>query len=233
VTVQKIWVISLIIFLVIGFGAIGRSLFNQLACEGQPINFRITPTAEQQIWGERSVSQSFVAPRNGLNRIDLLLHTYQRQNSRDVSLSLWELSSTDNLTQGQKVVDLNFNAATVQDGNWRTFTFAPIAESAGKPYLIVLQSPESTPGDAITVGGIEWDSYAPGAAFLGTTPLRADISFRACYQMGALEKIQVLSQQISRHRPVWWGQPLFYGTLIVVYALLLAGLFWQLTKLAL
>jgi hypothetical protein len=59
------------------------------------------------------------------------------------------------------------------------------------------------PGNAITVGGIEWDAYAPGSAFLGMTPLRADISFRTCYQISPTEKLQVFAQQITAHRPAF------------------------------
>jgi hypothetical protein len=220
--------------MIAGLLAMGSSLFNQLACEGQPINFRLEPTYEQQIWGELVISQSFVAPRDGLHRIDLLFQTYQRQNTREVRLSLLELPQNEVASmQGTKIVDLSFNAAEVEDRTWHTFTFPPIAESAGKHYLIVLQSPESTPGNAITVGGIEWDVYEPGAAFLGTTPLRADISFRTCYQTSAGEKLQTLSNQITQHRPALWGNFTFYGLLLFIYGILLAGLFWQLARIAL
>ncbi len=231
---KKLAVIALFTLVSIGLFAIGQSFVNQLACEGQPINFRLDPTDEQQIWGDRVLSQEFVAPRHGLNRIDILFQTYQRQNTYDVNLSLLEMSpDVNDLLQGVQIVDFTFNAADVRDRVWRTFTFSSIPDSAGKTYVIRIQSPESVAGDAITVGGIEWDAYAPGSVFLGPVPVRADIAFRSCYQMTTFEKLQVLSQQITQNRPAVWGNAAFYILSLVLYVLLLVGFFWKLAKLVL
>jgi hypothetical protein len=217
-----------------GLIAIGVSFFNQLACEGQPINNNVSPTFSQQIMGEQILSQSFVAPRADLNRIDILFQTYQRQNTHDVTLRLLEApSGADNPLQGVELFKATFNAADARDESWHTFRFAPIPDSAGKTYLITLQSPESVNGNAITVGGIERDVYRPGSAFLGPVPVPADISFRACFQMTIFEKLQVLAEQLTRNRPAVWADPLFYGAALLTYLLLLIGLFWRLSKLAL
>lgn len=229
--IRRIWIIALFVLMMMSLSAIGYSSLRQLACEGQPINFSLAPTAEQQIWGERIVSQSFVAPRNDLNRIDILFQTYQRQNSADVSLRLLELPpDAQNPLHGVEVINFSFKASTLQDQTWRAFTFPPIPDSAGKHYLIVLQSPESSPGNAITVGGIEWDSYAPGQAFLGPVPLRADITFRTCYPMSAFDKLRILADQVTRHRPTLWGSPIFYGLILLMYGLFVSVFFWSLTR---
>ncbi len=219
----------------LGLVVISRSFFNQLACEGQPINFRLEPTAEQQIYGERIVSQIFVSPRANLNRIDLMFQTYQRSNSHDVILKLFEVSeNTDNLWQNLNIVqEFSVNASLLTDRVWHPFTFEPIANSAHKTYLIQIQSPHAMPGNAITVGGIEWDTYAPGLAFLGPTPVRADITFRACYPMTMFEKLQVLAHQITQNRPAMWGNATFYVTILISYTVLVIGLFWVLGKLVL
>ena len=214
--------------------AIGRTSLNQLACEGQPINFRLAPTADQQIWGDHSLSQIFVAAQSGLNRIDVMFETYQRQNTHDINLRLLELEpGTNDPLSGLEQLNLSFNAATLQDRAWRSFSFDPIPDSAGKSYAIVLQSSESIPGNAVSVGGIEWDVYAPGLTFFDNVPLRADIAFRSCYQLSAVEKIEILSVQITQHRPALWGNVLFYRLVLFIYAALLIGLFWKLAKLAL
>ena len=231
---RRLLIAGVFVIISIGLLVTGTSSVNQLACEGQPINFLINPTVEQQLWGERTISQSFVAPRNGLNRIDILFQTYQRQNTHDVTLNLLEITpNSPDPRQGLNLFEFTFNAATVHDRVWRNFTFFPILDSAGKTYLIMLRSSESVPGNAITVGGIEWDAYEPGTAFLGTVPVRADIAFRACYQMTTLEKLQVLSEQMTRNRPALWGNIGFYWLILGVYGLLLLGFFWKLTKLVL
>lgn len=212
----------------------GVSFLNQLACEGQPINNDVVPTQAQQIWGERIIGQSFVAPRNGLNRIDLLFQTYRRQNTHNVTLRLLEVPpEINNPLQGIELFRTTFNASTVHNQSWRTFTFPPLPDSAGKTYLIALESPESKDGNAITVGGIEQDVYLPGSAFLGPVPVPADIAFRTCYQMTTFEKLQILSEQMTRNRPALWGNIVFYPLSLLVYILLLIGLFWRLTGLAL
>jgi hypothetical protein len=228
------WIAALFTLTITGLFFISRSALAQIACEGQPINLRLAPTHEQQIWGEHILSQTFIAPRNHLQRIDILFQTYQRQNTQDVNFRLLEFPpGSPQPAQGTELLNFTFNAATLQDQTWRAFTFPPISDSAGKQYALVIQSPESSPGNAITVGGIEWDAYEPGTAFLGPTPLQADIAFRACYQMTVLEKLQVLAEQITRHRPAVWGNIYFYGFIFFVYVLLLIGLFWKLAQLAL
>ncbi len=215
----------------VGLGAIGLSMFNQLACEGQPVNNNEAPTGPQQIFGERMISQSFVAPRHGLNRVDLFLLTYGRENSSQVTLRLLALPEQfNNPLEGAELYRTTFDAATVRDQSWRSFEFAPIADSAGQSYLIVLDSPNSTDGNAITVGGIERNVYLPGQAYLGPTPVDADIAFRSCYQMTTAEKWQVLAEQLTRQRPGVWGHIGFYELSFIIYGALLLGFFWKLIR---
>ncbi len=231
---KKATIIMLLSLMLVGLITIGASFLNQLACEGQPINNNVAPTQAQQIWGERIIGQSFVAPRKGLNRIDILFQTYQRQNTHNVTLRLLEApGDTNNPLEGLGIFKTSFNAATVGDQSWRSFILPPISDSKGKTYLIALQSPEAEDGNAITVGGIERDVYLPGSAFLGPTPVPADITFRSCYQMTTFEKLQVLSEQLTRSRPALWGNIVFYYLSLFAYALLLLGFFWKLIQWAL
>lgn len=227
---NRVVMTGLFALMVVGLIAIGISFLNQLACEGQPINNNVAPTEAQQILGGRVIGQSFVAPRNGLNRIDILFLTYQRQNSHEVTIRLLESPDQTAPLQGVEQFKTTLNAATLRDQTWRTFSFPPLPDSAGKTYLITLQSPDSVDGNAVTVGGIERDVYLPGSAYLGPVPVQADIAFRTCYQMTALEKLQVLAGQLTQNRPALWGQPIFYGLSLLVYAGLLIGFFWRLGK---
>lgn len=209
----------------------GASMVNQLACEGQPVNNNVDPTPPQEIREEQIIGQTFVAPRDGLNRIDILLQTYGRRNIQDVTLRLLEVpTGQDNPLEGSEVFQTSFNASTVRDQAWRTFSFPPVASSTGKTYLITLDSPESSPGNAITIGGIERDLYVPGGAFLGAVPVAADITFRVCFQMTPAEKLQMLIGQLTQDRPGVWGNSGFYGLVLGVYVTLLIGVFWKLSS---
>jgi hypothetical protein len=227
----KRWtVIILGVVTLVGLIAIAVSMIDQVACEGQPINNNTAPTPAQQIFGERVIGQSFVAPRNGLNRIDIFFQTYQRQNTHDVILRLLEIRDINDPRQTTEMFQTTFNANAVSDQSWQIFKFAPIPDSAGKTYLFTLQSPEAEEGNAITVGGIERNVYLPGSAFLGPVPVQADVTFRSCYQMTKFEKLQVLSEQITRGRPGLWGNAGFYWLSFIGYGLLLLGFFWKLIR---
>ncbi|MBE7555409.1 MAG: hypothetical protein HS126_30535 [Anaerolineales bacterium] len=225
---------SLIILLVLaltGLAAVAVSFSRQLACEGQLINNNVNPTTPQQIAGDRIIGQSFVAPRPNLNRIDLFFQTYGRKNTHDVTLRLLAAPENgSNPLQGLELYRTTFNAADVSDLSWRTFTFPPIPDSGGKPYFIALESPQSTEGNAVTVGGIERDVYTAGSAFLGPVPVPADITFRTCYALSIAEKLSILGQQLIKNRPSLWGDLRFYLLLLLLYLLILLGIFVKLIK---
>ena len=173
---KKLAVILLYILVLASLLVIGNSFLNQLACEGQPINFRIDPTAEQQIFGEQILSQSFVSPRNNLNRIDIMFQTYQRQNTYDVFVRLLE-ASPDNPLQGKLIDEFTVNASAVRDRVWHTFTFLPSycsgqplsrVRSEGKASQSVINGVNNisavfTGSGDITTNGAEYFSTGSGA----------------------------------------------------------------------
>ena len=215
----------------VGLIVIGYSLLRQLGCEGQMVNISYTPSPQQEIRGEQSVGQTFVAPRNDLNRVDVLLQSYGRQNTRDVTFRLLEIpGGANDLSQTEEIYNTTFNAQAARNQTWYTFRFPPVANSAGKTYLLVLQSPTSEPGNAITVGGIDEDKYPLGSAFVGPQPIFGDITFRACFQLSAAEKFQFLATQLTQNRPGLWGNITFYVLSLGIYLLLLIGFFWRLVK---
>ena len=223
-TTNKVVPIIILLLVLVSLSYQGWSLLNQIACEGQPINNNVTATEAQQIFGDRLLAQSFTAPRPDLNRLDIFFQTYGRRNTHDVTLSLYETNDPNTLSlDGPLYFQGTFNATEIWDQSWRSFYFDPLPDSAGKSYLIVLTSPESTDGNAITVGGIERNSYLPGTAFLGPDPVPADITFRSCYQMPVGEKLVVLANQLTHDRAGLWGQPAFYGIMLVLYGLTLIG----------
>jgi hypothetical protein len=232
VLLKRFLIITLLVLASTGLITIAISFFDRLACEGQLINNNVAPTTSQQIAGERIIGQSFVAPRNKLNRIDLLFQTYGRKNTHDVTLRLLAAPENgDSLLQGLEVYQTTFNAAVISDQSWGMFTFPPLPDSAGKTYFIALQSPQSTDGNAITVGGIERDVYTAGSAFLGPVPVPADITFRTCYALSVNEKLSILGQQLVKNRPSLWGDLRFYLLLLILYALILLRVFVELIKL--
>ena len=98
-----------------------------------------------EIRGRRRITQTFTARRDGLYRVDLLVGTYGRINTRDVVLALWRSSD------GHQVATARINAGQMLDRHYVSFTFSPQRDSGGKSYAISVESPTSVPGDAITL----------------------------------------------------------------------------------
>jgi len=99
VTTKKVTLIAVFLLLLTGLSYQGWSFFNQIACEGQPINNNVAPTRDQQILGDWLIAQSFIAPRPGLNRLDLFFQTYGRRNTHDIILSLYETTGPETSPQ--------------------------------------------------------------------------------------------------------------------------------------
>ena len=236
--IKKIFIISLGIIAIYSIILVRTN--HQLACEGQPVNDNLPITSAQQIFGERIIGQSFISPADDLNRIDLFLQTYDRQNTEDILLRLFEIpSDVTNPLEGIEVFQTSFNASTVWDKTWHSFYLPQPISSAKKSYFITLQSPNSKDGNAITIGGIQQNVYpsgdafiyAPDLAFPQLTPIPGDMMFRACYDLTVSEKLNMLLDQLSTNRPALWGARGFYLIGIGIYWVFIAGFLWQLENL--
>lgn len=228
---RKFFVSFILIGGLVGLGAIGLSFLNQLGCEGQFVNVNFSPAPEQEILGERVIGQSFVAPYDRLSQIDLLLQTYGRRNTHEVTFHLLDISNApDTPLQGIELFKSSINAGEVSDGSWHSFVIPEITDSAGKHFFVLLESPTSQAGDAITIGGIDKDAYPAGSTFLGPVAVPADIAFRACFQMRPLEKLHTFAGQLTQNRPGVWGESTFYLLIFIVYGILLGVLLWRLAR---
>ena len=221
------------VFIITAFTLIGLALIlikgiDLLGYEGQPVNWYQLPVSDQfEIKGNLTIGQTFTAPRNGLNRIDVVLRTFNRRNTQDVTFYLKQsIESPDIIYQE------TFNASGVWNNQWRTFEFSPIPDSAGKSYFFYFASPDSTAGNAITVGGAEGDFYGSGSAYLGPAVAPADLAFRTYYGLSLSEKLSILPQRIVEDKPSIWGDIRFYLLLLILYGLILVRIFAEIIKLA-
>jgi hypothetical protein len=199
-----------------------------LGYEGQLINFYHHPISDAlEIKGDLAIGQTFLAPVDGLQRIDVVLRTYGRRNSHDVTFYLKQsLDSPDVIYQE------TFNSSEVRNNSWRTFEFPPIPDSEGRTYFFYFASPDSVQGDAITVGGGQGDYYNGGNAYLGPVPADADLTFRTYYGLSPNEKLSILGQRLIENKPSVWGDVHFYMLLAGLYILILLIVFVELVKLA-
>ena len=199
-----------------------------LGYEGQLINFYHQPISDAlEIKGDLAIGQTFLAPVDGLQRIDVVLRTYGRRNTHDVTFYLKQ-----SLDSPEVIYQETFDASEIRNNSWRTFEFPPIPDSAGRTFFFYFASPDSVKGDAITVGGGLGDLYNGGNAYLGPVPADADMAFRTYYGLSPSEKLAILGERLVENKPSVWSDIRFYLLLAGLYALILLLAFVELIRLA-
>ncbi len=129
------------------------------------------------IVGNYEVGQTFVSERDGLARIDVMVGTYGRTNSKDLIFELRELRG-----ENEKVAILartvTFSPAGLMNNLFNPIRFEPVEDSRGKRYLFTLRSPESTPEDSICLWKNNKDIYRWGHMVYNGVQDKGDIVFR-------------------------------------------------------
>lgn len=220
-------IVNLIILLLIsgGLALIVITGFDNLGHAGQIVNYENLDMTGLEIQGDFILGQTFLAPRDGLQRIDVMLRTYERQNTHDVTVYLKQSPDSPEVLYQE-----TFNAATVWNNRWRRFEFPPIPDSAGKTYFFYLASPDSVAGDAISVGGATGDFYDHGITYLAIGPAQGDLAFRTYYNLSTSKKLTMLGQRLVEDKPSLWGDINFYLLLLALYGLILLRIFIELFK---
>jgi hypothetical protein len=200
---------------------IGAQFLGQLGAEGQPVNL-IRLSSAISLAGGTQLGQRFVAPRPGLNRVDVLMYGYFRRNTQPVTFHLRREGAEDD------EVALTFNAGDVWGWQWVPFEFEPLPDSGGQAYVLFFESPTSTPDDALTLGGVEGDLYPNGTAIINGQPVFADAAFLTYYaDVSWSETLSALGRKLAGAKPSIWGDIRLYGLLGTIYLLLLVRLVYE------
>ncbi len=121
-----------------------------------------------EITSQVTVAQEFVSECRGtVTKANLMLATYGRTNTQPVLVRLIDMSNNGTIAEH------SFSAQSVADNSWYTIPIPPLSGSFGKTYQISISSPESVPGNAITI----WSSqngnhYLDGHAVLNGKQIR-------------------------------------------------------------
>ena len=139
------------------------------------LDLDIAPNTQPSLYicNNMQVGQTFIARRNGLARIDIMMGTYERQNDRDVLFTLRERKP-----ERKTIVTATFNAASVRNNLYHPIVFAPARRSKGKEYFFTLHSPESTPDNSISVWTNTKNIYRDGQYLINNNPAGGDVIFR-------------------------------------------------------
>jgi len=127
----------------------------------------------------RSVGQTFQAYHDGLNGVEVLLATYNRANTEPV---VFHLRSSPESAADLRTVTTP--AADIADNEFHHFAFDPIHDSKGQRFYFFLDSPTSTPGNALTAWLGDGESYQDGSAYIDGRPAESQMAFNLRYAPG-------------------------------------------------
>ena len=163
------------------------------------LDLDITPNTQPSpnIGGQGKVGQTFIARRNGLARIDVLLGTHKRQNDKDVFFTLRERKP-----ENKELITITFNADSVRDNLFYPFRFPPLTKSEGKEYYFFFRSPESTFENSICVWTNTKNIYPDGQYLLNDLPDQGDLIFRVFSKRPVFTELR----RIVRNYPGIFGQ---------------------------
>jgi hypothetical protein len=201
---------------------------------GTSVNSLSAPPWGNLIGGPESVSprvaenthvgQLFTAQLPGLYRIELTLVPATVTPAHRVTFHLKaDPASKDLWTAELPTHDL-------QADKLYGFEFEPIRDSQGQTFYFYLESPESTPADAIAVG------YSPNAilegasAYLNGQPVAGNLQFHTYYSLRTRDKFDLLLSRMAEGRPYMFGTKGFYIGLAVAYVLVLGMFLLQTAK---
>jgi hypothetical protein len=122
----------------------------------------------------KTFGQSFVSHQPNLCRIDVLLATYCRTNTCDLTFRLRAGFST-----GEEVAAITVKGITVQDNKWHPFRFPPLLDSKGRTYYFSLESANATPGNALTA--YRYSASEIGGCYEDGRPGSGSLAFRTYY----------------------------------------------------
>jgi hypothetical protein len=175
------------------------------------LDLDITPNTQPSpnIFSDGQVGQTFIARRNGLARIDIMLGTHGRTNDKDIVFKLQELTPEKKLS-----FTTSFNAANVKNNLYFPFRFRSIRHSRDKEYYFTLQSPESIPDNSICVWTNTKDIYRDGQYLFNDLTAEGDVIFRVYSKRPVFTELR----RIVKNYPGIFGQ---------VWLLFLAILFFE------
>lgn len=178
-----------------------------------------------EVAGPVQIGQQFVAPYPGLYRIELTLDPASVQSSQPVTFRL------DSQSQSSSPLAVDqFYTGDLLAGVPHGIEFPPIRDSAGNTLTFSLDSPQSTPGNAVTAH-YDPDSALDGAsATLNGEPVSGNLKFRTFYSLRTRDKLGLLLEKMAAGRPYFLGSKSFYAGLAGAYLIVLGIFVWYIAQ---
>jgi hypothetical protein len=140
----------------------------------------------------KTFGQAFVSHQPNLCRIDVLLATYCRANTCDLTFRLQV-----GFPVGEEVAVINVRGASVQDNRWHPFCFPPLLDSKGRTYYFSLESANATSGNALTACR-SLGPYEFGRRYEDGRPRDGSLAFRTYHLTPTPDELRVAELRTLR-----------------------------------
>ncbi len=181
-------------------------------------NSNVTPA----IFGGNVIGQSFIAKRNGVNRVELLFSTYHRTNNKDIFFRLYEHNP-----QRRLLVEKVINASVIPDNLYYSIKFKPLKNTKNKKLSFEFSSPNSTLDNCVTVWMNDKNIYPPGEYLFQKQPQPGDLVFRVYSR----RPISTEFGRIVRNYHGIFGHLWALIILVILFEIAQCFLFWHLLEL--
>ncbi len=165
--------------------------------------YRTEPVGE--IHRSQTAGQTFLAPYAGLRAISVSLADYGRRNTGPLTFTLKPAPESPNVLVFQSLA-----AEAVQGDVVQTFSFEPLADSAGRQFYFELAAPQANPGNALTAYIQPQGDYADGQAYWAGAPRAGDLVFELRFQVPVWERVWIWFQQVTAGKPGLLSQGWYY-----------------------
>jgi hypothetical protein len=171
-----------------------------------------------ELYGDRVLSQTFVAQADGLTAITLYPMQRLRPSAATVELTLEREAGTP-------VARAAVRAADFLAGPEWTWTFPPVGESAGRLFRLRVAVPDAAEGSGLSLA-IGPPTYGDGALHIGVRPQWGDLRFQTRSQHSRV--IDLLRRRPAVKRGPW--VTVAAGAAMVVLATSLSALTFGLIR---
>lgn len=182
-----------------------------------------------ELVGTAQVCQTFVSEYAQLAQVEVAFSTFERQNNGTLTFVLRTASDVPH-----DIVQIPQDISVLENFKYHSFSFSPISDSAGKAYAFCLEAPGVDLASSVTPLGIVHDTYSDGQVTFrdmwGEEASVRDLDFRVGYSWSFSQKLLVLSDRLTQHKPFLLGNRGFYAFLLIAYLILLYILLFKLAQ---
>ena len=133
----------------------------------------MSPVAVGEIIEGTKVEQTFGADSNTLETISIKFATYQRTNTSQVQVELWQVQNN------KKIQQWIFSSEELRDNSFKMLHLEEALHGINKEqFKIIITSPDAVSGNAITIIASGADSYVNGELFVDGTKQQGDAFFK-------------------------------------------------------